>query len=113
MDKTIAGLLGAMGALAAAVPANAGVAAPVKTTAAMRASSYADLLTPIPNALALLKASEAADTQAELLPPALEGEAPVQQAQIVLNLGHRHHHHHHHHRYYRRHHHHHHHHHRF
>ena len=102
MDKTIAGLLGVMGALAAAAPAAAGVAPPANTLAATRVTAYAELLKPIPNALALLKASAAADVQAELLPPAIEGDAPVQEAQLVLNLGHRHHHHHHHHRYYRR-----------
>jgi hypothetical protein len=93
MNKTIAGLIGAAGALAAAAP---GAAAPV-----LHASTYAELLRPIPNALATLRAMD------QDLP---EGQVEqVQLRRVVRALtGH---HHHHHHRYYRRRHHHHHHHH--
>ena len=56
MEKKIAGLLGAMAALGAF---NAAEAAPTPSptpTDALRANSFADLLEPIPNAAALLKA---------------------------------------------------------
>ena len=83
MDKTIAGLLGAIGALAVAVPAQAAVAAP-SFEAAMQATSYADLLRPIPNAVEVLKAAPADALQATS-----GEEATVQEVQY------------HHHRYYR------------
>lgn len=63
MDKSIAGLLGAIGALAASVPAQAAVAAP-SFDVAMQATSYADLLRPIPNAVEVLKAAPADALQA-------------------------------------------------
>jgi len=106
MDKNVAGLIGAMGALVAgtalgttagSATAQAATAGPVAVSAAMQASSYADLLKPIPNALALLK--EQAPTEAE---------SPAEIQQVEFFRHHHHHHHHHHHR--RRHHHHHHHH---
>ena len=109
MDKTVAGLIGAVTLLAAVDPALAAMPAPTGLKAAMQAESYADLLKPIPNAVALLKESDAAAAKAELLAPATEGEATVQEAQYYYH----HHHHHHHHRFYRRFYHHHHHHHRF
>lgn len=90
MDKTIAGLLSAIGALATITPVQA---APV-----LQAASYAELLRPVPNALETLRALDEADVERVQLGP------------IVRDLvgGDRRHHHHHHHRYYRRHHHHHH-----
>jgi len=119
MDKTVAGLIGAVTLLAAADPAQAAMPAPGGLEAAMRAGSYADLLKPIPNSVALLKESDEAAAKAELLPAAAVGEARVQEAQYYYHHHHHHHgfyppfyhHHHHHHRYYRRYHHHHHHHH--
>jgi hypothetical protein len=120
MDKTVAGLIGAVTLLAAADPAQAAMPAQTGLAAAMQAESYADLLKPIPDAVALLKESDEAAAKAELLPAASEGEATVQQAQYYYHHHHHHHHgfyppfyhhHHHHHRYYRRYHHHHHHHH--
>ncbi|ACB27169.1 hypothetical protein [Methylobacterium radiotolerans] len=120
MEKTVAGLIGAVTLLAAADPAQAAMPAPVNLDAAMRVESYADLLKPIPDAVALLKQSDEVGAKAELLAPAFEGEATVQQAQYYYHHHHHHHHgfyppfyrhHHHHHRYYRRYHHHHHHHH--
>ncbi len=95
MDKTLAGLIGAIGALAASAPAHAATGAPMDAAAALHANSYADLLKPIPNALALMKSG------VTLLPPATEGEAAVQDVQLTIVLPHRHHHHHHH-RYWRR-----------
>ncbi len=99
MDKTVAGLLGAISALAAAVPSHAATSAPLSLRQAMEASSYADLLRPIPNAAALLQAASADEAAT-----APDGQATIERVQFY------HHHHHHHHRYYRRYHHHHHHH---
>jgi hypothetical protein len=80
MDKSMAGVMGAVGVLALASPAHDAAAAPMTMEAAMQATSYADLLRPIPNAKALLV--EAALEQPDVPPP---GPPP-------------HHHHHHHHR---------------
>ena len=95
MDKALAGLIGAVGALAAATPGQAAVgqAAPGQAGSnlheVMRAESYADLLKPIPNAAAVLQASDEAERLAE--PHVME----------VQYYHHHHHHHHHHHEYYR------------
>ena len=97
MDKTVAGLIGAVSALVAAGPSHAAASAPLTLHEAMAASSYADLLRPIPNAAALLQQSATDD---EAMTP--DGQPVIQEVQF-------HHHHHHHHRRYRRHHHHHHH----
>jgi hypothetical protein len=91
MDKKIAGLLGAAAALSAVNSAQA--AAP--STQAEPAASYRDLLEPVPNALAMLKANDAQGTTNQ----------PNGQTRLAQ------HHHHHHHRWWRRYHHHHHHHH--
>lgn len=126
MDKKIAGLLGAVAALSSLPSAQAAAPAiaPTHTADAMQVSSYADLLTPVPNAVAVLKADDAARAQM----PADEAQATdgVQVAQYYYHHHHHHHqifirryhhhhhhwrrwhHHHHHHRYYRHHHHHHH-----
>jgi hypothetical protein len=92
MEKRIAGLLGAVATLGAM---NAAQAAPTPPASdeTLRASSFAELLEPIPNAAMLLRAVEQA-------PPAPSMEGNVQLAQYY----HHHHHHHHHHfwrRYYR------------
>lgn len=87
MDKQLAGLLGAMGALTAVAPSQAAVPG---FDEAMRAESYADLLRPIPNATALLEESNAL-AAAEPRPAVME----------VQYYHHHHHHHHHHHRFYR------------
>ena len=84
MDKKLAGLLGAVGALTAITPSQA--AAP-GFDEAMRAESYADLLRPIPNAAALLKESDS-----------LAAASPRPD---VMEVQYYHHHHHHHHRFYR------------
>ncbi len=65
MDKTIAGLLGAMGTLAAAAPAPADAAPLPPIHQVMQAGAYADLLKPIPNAASLLPASDALLAEAE------------------------------------------------
>ena len=100
MDKTVAGLIAAVSALAAAGAAHATAAPQAELARAMQVNSYADLLKPIPNALSV----QAAFAQAQ------EACGAVPEVMTVQF------HHHHHHRYYRRryyhHHHHHHHHHR-
>jgi hypothetical protein len=106
MDKRIAGLLGAAAALATVGGANAATEA--QGTPQNPATGYRDLLNPVPNAVAALKADDARR----------EAEARnVKTAQVSVQLGHHHHHHgvrirvgHHHHHHVRRHHHHHHHH---
>jgi hypothetical protein len=80
MDKTVAGIV-AMASVFA-VPAHAATP-PLTPDTVMQVNSYADLLKPIPNATALLKAQAQAD-------PAAEGN--VMEVQYW-----RHHHHHHHH----------------
>ena len=83
MDKKIAGLLGAVAAVATVGGAQA--SAPVPTSNdPLAAQSYADLLTPISNAAELLIADDAR--------LAAESAGGVQLAQYVV---HDHHHHHH------------------
>lgn len=101
MDKKIVGIVGALTAfggvgVATAAPAQAPTVADV-----MEVQSYADLLQPIPNALALLQASDAAQKAKEQAAGDGEDKANVELARY---------HHHHHHHWRRRHHHHHHHH---
>jgi len=85
MDKTIAGLLGAAAAL---TTLGAAQATPAEPSAAPPATSYADLLQPVPNALALQKADDARQA-------ANPSPGGVKLAQVVV-VGHHHHHHHHH-----------------
>jgi hypothetical protein len=90
MEKKIAGLLGAMATLGAF---NAAQAAPTPAPApsdVLRANSFAELLEPIPNAAALLRAVDES--------PAPSADENVKLAQYY----HHHHHHHHHHSFYRR-----------
>ena len=89
MDKKIAGLLGAVATLGTF---SASEAASTSPTDVLRASSYADLLEPIPNAVALLRIVD------ETTPA--QASENVQLAQFY-----HHHHHHHHHSFYRHHHH--------
>lgn len=62
MDKTIAGLIGAVAGLATANGAQAAINPPAPSEA-LNASSYADLLTPIANPVELLNADNAARAQ--------------------------------------------------
>jgi hypothetical protein len=83
MEKKIAGLLGAMATLGAF---NAAEAAPIPgpaPTDILRANSFADLLEPIPNAVALLQA--------------VDESGPISSADENIQLAQYHHHHHHHH----------------
>jgi hypothetical protein len=86
MDKKLAGLLGAVGALASL---NTAQAAPSSdTTEVLKAGSFADLLKPIPDAMEKLQAIDET------------GSSPkVRMTQFFIE--HHHHHHHHHHGYYR------------
>jgi hypothetical protein len=96
MDTKIVGVLGAV----AAVTSLGGAQAAAPNPDLMRANTYAELLDPIPNAVKLLIADDAAlAAKPEAAKP---GDMQVAR-----------HHHHHHHRYHRRHHHHHHHHHSY
>ncbi len=100
MDKKLAGLLGAVAGLAAMSSAQA---AP-NPSEALQATSYADLLAPIPNAAALLKVADAAQAQepagdVQLAQYNYYTREPYYQRQYYR---HHHHHHHHHHHQYRR-----------
>jgi hypothetical protein len=83
MDKKIAGLLGAAAALTTMTGAQA---APAQPTELAPATSYRDLLDPVPNALPMLKADDARLAQKS---------TADEVAQISVQLGHHHHHHHH------------------
>src|SRR5579863_10138785 len=84
MDKKISGLLGAAAAITTVTGAQA---VPVQTVQNAAPASYQELLKPIPDAVAALKADDAARAQ---------GGADVKLAQYYYH----HHHHHHHHGYY-------------
>jgi hypothetical protein len=102
MDKSLAGLIGAVGVMAAVSPSQAATNMAPSLDDVMHVNSYADLLKPIPNAVAMKQAFDEA-----------QSSRPAEPEVLTIQYYH-HHHHHHHHRYYRRyyHHHHHHHHHR-
>lgn len=110
MDKKIAGLLGAVAALTSLPAAQA--APNVDLAQAMRAASYADLLTPVSNAVEVLKADDAARASQPATEQVPDGVQVAQyhhhhhQRRVIII--HRHHHHHHNWRPMRRHHHHHH-----
>jgi len=95
MDKKIAGVLAAIGALAPMAAAQAAVT-PDEVDRAMNAGSFAELLQSVPNASAILKAAD------EQQPTTTKGD------EVQVAQWHHHHHHHHHHRWYHHHHHHHH-----
>jgi hypothetical protein len=93
MDKKIFGLIAAVSGLAPLAAAQA-APPPVNVDQALTARSFAELLEPIPNAVAVLDAVDQAQ------PPAAPADA--------VQLADHHHHHHHHYRRHRHHHHHHH-----
>jgi NAD(P)-dependent dehydrogenase (short-subunit alcohol dehydrogenase family) len=100
MDKKIAGLLGAVAALSTANAAQASPAPTPVQTEVLKANSYANLLEPIPNAAAILRAVD--ERGPEL---AAAGEFQVaahhhhhHHHRTVVIRRPRHHHHHHHHR---------------
>lgn len=101
MDKKIAGLLGTVAGLATMASAQAASGPASSASGTPQASSYAELLAPIPNAVALLKADDARAQQS----PETGGEARLAQGYYApyQQPYYRHHHHHHHHQnYYRR-----------
>ncbi len=85
MDKTIVGLLG--GASALALMGGAGTSSAEPATALQPAKTYAELLDPIPDASARLRA---------------ENDRPASVELVQYDYGYGHHHHHHHHHRYRR-----------
>jgi hypothetical protein len=106
MDKTIVGLIGALSGLAALDTAQAAPIAGPNATGLGPARSYAELLDPIPNAVAVLRAVEAAEAAR------VEEDADAGVQLVGYHHHHRwwyrhHHHHHHHHRWWYYHHHHH------
>jgi hypothetical protein len=111
MDKKIAGLIGAVSALASFDVAHAATTSHVQDV--MTVNSYDDLLKPIPNAVETLKASNAVLAEQA----ASDNGAKLEMAQYYHHHHHHHrffrpfyrHHHHHHHHFFRHHHHHHHH----
>jgi hypothetical protein len=119
MDKKVAGLVGAVSAVALLDTAHAATIS--RVTEVMRPGSFEDLLEPIPNALALLRAVDAAEANVARTYREPQRDPNVKLAQYDGYGGYYHHHHHHHHHrwhpylpyypYYHRHHHHHHHHH--
>ena len=104
MDKKIVGLLGAIAGLATLGPAQAATHPGPGGSEALQPASYADLLMPIPDAVALLKADDAARAQK----PVAGARDSVQVAQVYYHppysYPHYNHHpyHHHHHSDYRR-----------
>lgn len=91
MDKMTAGLLGAVAGLATMGTAQAATTPAVSPSQALQASSYADLLEPIPNATALLQADNG------LRAEQLNTTASFQLADWGGDYGYNDHHHHHHH----------------
>lgn len=69
MEKRTAGLLGAVAGLATMGVAHAAVPAAPNAAEALQAHSYADLLTPVQNASALLKAQDAQPMQQSMPDP--------------------------------------------
>jgi hypothetical protein len=63
MKTKIGGLLGALAGLATMGSAQAAIHPAPNATEALQASSYAELLAPVPNAAALLKADDATRAQ--------------------------------------------------
>jgi hypothetical protein len=113
MDRKTTGLLSAVAGLATMGAAQAATPPGSNPSEALQAASYGDLLAPIQNAVALMRADDAARMQESRT----EASGNVQLAQGYYYAPppyyyrhHHHHHHHHHHAYYHHHHHHHHHH---
>lgn len=115
MDKKAAGLLGAVAGLATIGSAHAAVTGTPASPDVLQASSYAELLQPIPDAVAALRADDAANsdsTAPETEPVQYYYNYPIPYycRNPYYPCYYRYHHHHHHHFYHHHHHHHHHHH---
>jgi hypothetical protein len=87
MDKKLAGLLGAAAALTTMTAVQA--ATPEQKAEMAPATSYRDLLDPVPNALSALKADDAKRNEAP--------KTELAQVSVQVGGGHHHYHHHHHH----------------
>ncbi|MGJ4927207.1 hypothetical protein ACQR1I_18340 [Bradyrhizobium sp. HKCCYLS2038] len=99
MDKKTAALLGAAAAAITAGGAQANTLPGANASVIPQASSYAELLAPLPNALALLQADDAARAQTKTN-EARADEVKLAET-VIIRRGRRHyhdHHHHHHHR---------------
>ena len=92
MDKKLVSLLGAVATLAMMDAVQAAPEPTQDPTEVLKASSFDDLLKPIPNAAHLLRAI---DERGPAKPA--EAASDVQVAQVVYPYYHHHHHHHHHH----------------
>jgi hypothetical protein len=98
MDKKLAGLLGVVGALVSLDAAHAAITN--DPTTALTARSYADLLNPIPDAMAKLKAADEADGTARVRVAENahhHHHHSYHRERKIVVAPHRHHHHHHHH----------------
>ena len=102
MDKKIAGLLGAVAGLATISSAQAAPEPGPTPSEALQASSYADLLAPIPNPVAALEADNAARAQ-NLELAQYYNYYPYSNYYSYPPPYYHHHHHHHHNNYYSRH----------
>ena len=100
MDKKIAGLLGAVAAVTTMAGAQAATQAPANPSSALRASSYADLLMPVPNAAEALVADNELLTQGAKRPAGVkvaEEHHHHHHSVVIIKKHRRHYHHHHHH----------------
>ncbi len=106
MEKTLMGLVAAIGAAAPLTGAHASLVSYDEATRALQVSSVAELLEPVANSAAILQALDSAALEKNAAP-----EKNVELAQFYYHHHHHHwyHHHHHHHHWYHHHHHHHHH----
>ncbi len=103
MDKKIAGLLGAVAGLATISSAQAAPEPGPAPSEALQASSYADLLAPIPNPVAALEVDNAARAQNLELAQYYNYYPYSNYYSYPPPYYHHHHHHHHHNNYYSRH----------
>jgi len=93
-NKKIVGVIGAIAGLAALDQAAQATPAATPTPDPMNARSFAELLDPIPNAVAALRAADAAATRET---PAVGAHDGATQVAGLHHHHHRYHHHHHHH----------------
>jgi hypothetical protein len=102
VDQKIVGIVGAVAGLASLDATQGAATAAPNPQGLSSAKSYAELLDPIPNALAVLRAADAAAASAAQT----QTPGEVSGVELAQYYYHHHHHHHHHHRYFRHHHHH-------
>jgi hypothetical protein len=88
MDKKTAGMVGAVAGMAALGSAQAALPPAASVAEALHATSYAELLAPVENAVAVLKVDDAARSQ--------DGFQTVQYGYYGQDYAESHHHHHHH-----------------